>query len=387
MSYRAYLGRLAAVAACATFALCPPRAHAQASVDAGLATVVKAGNVWDGKADKALGPMEILVRKGRIVALGKTVEHPAGARIIDLAGHTVTPGFIDCHVHVTMRPDVVPKAWSLTGSDKALLGVQALRILLDHGFTTVRDLADLDLMGFTTVSLRKGLDKGLFPGPRLIVAGHFVSSRGGHGDGEPLLSTEVKEGQFGLADGVEEIHKTVRTEVARGAQWIKFGATGGFMTPADDPSQVPYSQLEMNEIVQTARDLGVPVTPHAYGDEGIRRAVLAGVRGIEHGNMASPATLKLIEERGVYIVPTLMAVLEDARHASDDSYWNARGEGPWVQKKYRKRSTRCTFSTSPGCGRMRPLSCGGGDPCWQRWRRAQETSSGDGTLCAGGRAG
>lgn len=303
-------------------------------------TVIVAGRLWDGLAQSALGPMEILVNDGRIVAMDKNVPRPDGAAVVDLTGHTVTPGFIDAHVHVTMRPNIVHRAWSLSPSMKALHGVQALAILLQDGFTTVRDVGDLDLHGFTTVDLANAVERGIIAGPRLVPSGHMVSSRGGHGDGTAMLAPDSASWQFGLADGPEEIRKVVREEVRGGAKWIKFGGTGGFGTPSDDPSQVPYSLEEMKVLVQTARDLDVDASPHAYGDEGIRRAVLAGARAIEHGNLASAETLRLMEEKGVYVVPTQITVVRNGRNAMNDAYWKAAGRAPYVRAKYQKYAQR-----------------------------------------------
>jgi imidazolonepropionase-like amidohydrolase len=304
-------------------------------------TILIASNAWDGVSDKPLGPTEILVEDGRIAAMGKSVPRPAGARIISLpAGYTLMPGFIDAHVHVTLRPQYEDQIFNLSSSYKGLLGVDALRTLLSHGFTTVRDVGDMDIHGYTTGDLARGLREGLFEGPELIFAGHLISARSGHGDGSPLLGADSHPTQNSLADGVDEIRKVVRQEVARGAHWIKFAGTGGFSSPADDPSQVPYSQEEMNVLVGTARDLGIPATPHAYGDEGIRRAVTAGVRSVEHGNLASPATLKLMEEKGIYLVPTQFAVIRQARLVDDDPFWKAADKPPYVRAKYRKYSAQ-----------------------------------------------
>ncbi|MFZ4792162.1 MAG: amidohydrolase family protein [Candidatus Competibacteraceae bacterium] len=299
--------------------------------------VIVAGNVWDGLADKALGPMEILVKDGKIAAMGKTVEHPADAKVVELPDHTVTPGFIDTHVHVTLRPQYEDALWNLSPAYKALLGVEALGILLNNGFTTVRDVCDTDMHGYTTMDLKRGLEQGLIVGPRLLVAPHLISTRGGHADGTPLLWADNLPWQNNLADGVDAIRQVVRQEASRGADWIKFGGTGGFSSPADDPAQVPYSQEEMNVLVSTARDLGLSVSPHAYGDEGIRRAVQAGVRAIEHGNMASVDTLKLMEQKGIYLVPTQMAVVRNARNADNDAFWT-EGKPACVRAKYRKYS-------------------------------------------------
>jgi tryptophan 2-monooxygenase len=252
----------------------------------------------------------------------------------------VMPGFIDTHVHVTLRPQFEDQLFNLSSSYKALLGVKALGTLLSHGFTTVRDVGDMDIHGYTTADLARGLREGLFPGPDMIFAGHLISTRGGHGDGSPLLGADSHPTQNSLADGVEEIRKVVRQEVSRGARWIKFGGTGGFSSPADDPSQVPYSQDEMNVMVGTARDLGIPATPHAYGDEGVRRAIQAGVRSIEHGNLASPATLKLMEDKGIYLVPTQFAVIRQARLIDDDAFWKAADKPPYVREKYRRYASQ-----------------------------------------------
>jgi len=306
-------------------------------------TVILAGNVWDGLADAPLGPMEILIQDGKIAAMGRTVVRPAGARVVDLSTRTVTPGFIDTHVHITLRPQFEDSIMSLSPAAKALLGVEALRILLNNGFTTVRDVSDMDLHGYTTVDLKRAVASGSIVGPRLLVAPHIISATAGHGDGSALLSADNFPvtsviWQNNIADGPDEIRKVVRSEVNRGADWIKFAATGGFSSPADDPAQTSYSQEEMNMLVSTARDLGRPASPHAYGDEGIGRALRAGVRTIEHGNLASAETLAQMEKQGVYIVPTQFAVIRQARLIDDDAFWKAAGKPPYVRAKYRKYS-------------------------------------------------
>jgi imidazolonepropionase-like amidohydrolase len=299
-------------------------------------TLISGGNVWDGVAAKPLGPIDILVINGKIADMAQNLPPPTDARVISLSGHTVTPGFIDSHVHVTLRPELEDKIFSLSSSAKALLGVEALGILLNHGFTTVRDTGDMDIHGYTTNDLARAVATGVITGPRLISAGHLISTRGGHGDGEPLLGADSNPWQNSLADGVDEIRQVVRREISRGAQWIKYAGSGGFSSPADDPSQVPYSQEEMNVMVETARDLGIPATLHVYGDEGIRRALTAGVRCVEHGNLASPETLKTMEANGTFLVPTQFAVIRQARLIDDDAFWKAADKPPYVRQKYRK---------------------------------------------------
>jgi imidazolonepropionase-like amidohydrolase len=196
-------------------------------------------------------------------------------------------------------------------------------MLLGNGFTTVRDLGCLTAEPIT-VYLRRAVAQGTVVGPRMVVAPHIISARGGHGDLSSLLGPQLGLELGALADGVEEITKVVRQQIRAGADWVKFVATGGFASPSGDPGQALYSQQEMDALVATARDLGVSCTPHAYGDEGITRALRAGVRCIEHGNLASVQTLSLMERRGVFLVPTQFVILNAVNHLDDDSFWIGR---------------------------------------------------------------
>ena len=270
------------------------------------AIILTGGNIWDGKAEKLLGTMEILVKDGKIVEMGKSVSRPKGAKIIDLSGHTVTPGFMDCHVHMTCDPDnFVPSMLTKSATSQVLFSLRGLRDVLMNGFTTVRDIAAFDL-GYETVDLKRAIEAGEIVGPRMFVAPHLISCTAGHGDPAGLLSPEFGSSLKAKAvgDSPDELRKIVREEVRGGADWIKCCSTGGFSSPSDDPSQITFTQEEMNAIVQAAHDFGIPVAVHAYGAEGIRRAVLAGVDSVEHGSLASPETLKLIERKGIYVVPT-----------------------------------------------------------------------------------
>jgi imidazolonepropionase-like amidohydrolase len=166
---------------------------------------------------------------------------------------------------------------------------------------------------------------GIVEGPRMVVAPHLISARGGHGDFSGMLADEYqgccRPMELMAADGDDEIRTRVRQEVRAGADWIKFGATGGFASPSDDPGHATYSQEEMDVLVATARDLDIPVTPHSYGDEGIQRAVRAGVRSIEHGNLASPETLRMMTDAGVFMVPTQYTIMSGARSDENDAMW------------------------------------------------------------------
>ncbi|WP_245925329.1 metal-dependent hydrolase family protein [Nocardia nova] len=282
-------------------------------------------------SEHSAGPTQVLVRHGRIVDVAARVDD-RGADIIDLADRTLLPGFIDCHVHTTMDPSrIMDAVVSDPATVTALNALPTLKTLLHNGFTTVRDLGAFTAEPIT-IYLRNAVAARLLTGPRLVVAPHFISARGGHGDFSSLLDPQIGTELGALADGPVEIASLVRRDVRAGADWIKFGATGGFGSPSDDPGQALYSQDEMDTLVATARDLGVPCTPHAYGDEGISRALEAGVRSIEHGNLASAATLKSMEQYGVFLVPTQYMVIDAVNHLDDDTYWV--GKSPAERKKF-----------------------------------------------------
>jgi len=295
--------------------------------------VIVADNVWDGLADAPLGPQEILVENGVITDMGTSVNHPPGADVLEFKDHTVTPGFIDCHIHTTLLEGVFDEVYTETVSQKTLFSLSALSILLGNGFTTVRDVGCFD-PDFITVDLRNYIKQGTVIGPRLLVAPHLLSARGGHGDATALVGYQFHPMEFQVADGEAAIIKAVREDIRGGADWIKFAATGGFSTPSDNPNQTTYSQDEINILVSTALDLGVYCSPHAYGDEGIQRAVTAGVRSVEHGNLATTATLSMMESKGTFMVPTQWTILTKAENANNPQYWTNRS--PWQHQKFQE---------------------------------------------------
>ena len=293
-----------------------------------MATLITGANVWDGISAQA-APRQVLVVDGRIQRVADAIEAPPDARVVDLSGHTLTPGFMDCHVHVTLAPPVGVMMALESSTAKTLKALPRLRALLMNGFTTVRDLGCGDV-DYPTIDLRNAVAAGIVEGPRMVVAPHMISARGGHGDFSGMVADEYqgccRPLELAAADGGDEIRTRVRQEIRAGADWIKFAATGGFASPSDDPGHATYSQEEMNVLVATAPDLEIPVTPHSYGDEGIQRAVRAGVRSIEHGNLASPETMRMMQDEGVFMVPTQYTILSGARSGDGDPKWAAMPE-------------------------------------------------------------
>ncbi|MET7419227.1 amidohydrolase family protein [Dactylosporangium sp. NPDC005555] len=296
-------------------------------------TLVVAERCWDGLAETPSGHTEILVRGGRIVEVSNRAGRGVG-QVVDLGDRMLLPGFIDCHIHTTVDPSALLTAFVADPATViALRALPVLRDLLDRGFTTVRDLATFAAEPIT-IYLRNALANGLIAGPRMLVAPHLISARGAHGDISTLLAPEYGRETGVVADGPDAVTRAVREEIRAGADWIKFGATGGFGTPTDDPGQATYTQREMDALVAAATDLGVPCTPHAYGDEGVARAVRAGVRSVEHGNLASAETLSLMQRRGVFLVPTQFMVADALDHLDDDDYW--QGKDPDEREKFRR---------------------------------------------------
>lgn len=274
--------------------------------------LLKPARVWT--AENAGPPREgwaVLVKDGKIAAVGPAGQIDAtGAEVIDLPGATVIPGLMDLHSHLFLHPynetlwdDQVLKE---TPTYRTLRAAVQARATLEAGFTTLRDLGT-EGVGAADVPLKKAINEGLIPGPRLFVATQAIVATGSYGPARKNYNPEADLPQGAQeASGVPEVIKAVREQAGAGADWIKVYAD--YRIGPDGSTQPTFSIEELKALVDAAHSSGRPVSAHASSDEGMRRAVVAGVDTIEHGYGGSDATFKLMAEKGVVFFPTLTAV-------------------------------------------------------------------------------
>lgn len=274
--------------------------------------LLKPARVWT--AENAGPPHEgwvVLVKDGKIAAVGPAAQiDSAGTEIIDLPGATVIPGMMDLHSHLFLHPyNETPwddQVLRETPTYRTLRAAVQAKATLEAGFTTLRDLGT-EGVGAADVPLKKAINDGLIPGPRLFVATKAIVATGAYGPARRNYNPEAELPQGAQeASGVPEVIKAVREQAGAGADWIKVYAD--YRVGPDGSTQPTFSIEELKALVETAHSSGRPVSAHASSDEGMRRAVLAGVDTIEHGYGGSDATFKLMAEKGVAFFPTLTAV-------------------------------------------------------------------------------
>lgn len=267
-------------------------------------TVIKAGRLIDTINGRVLENQTIIVEGDKIKAVAANLAIPAGAEIIDLSRSTVMPGLTDSHVHISGQAgteNYYDGMFRRTFVDEAVSAHIYAKRTLDAGFTTVRSLGTGP---FVDIAMRNAINRGDFPGPRIIAANMYIGSTGSHGDMvgfSPWLADRTPPEMTGIADGVEEVRKKVRYLIKYGADVIKFGATAGVLTEEASVGAPQYSQEEMNAIVEEAHLHGIKVTAHAHGAEGIKMAVKAGVDSIEHGSFLDDEGIRLMKEKGTYL--------------------------------------------------------------------------------------
>ena len=266
---------------------------------------IKAGRLIDPASGTVLDNIIILIDHDSVRAIGKGVAIPDSAQVIDLSGYTVMPGLIDCHTHLTSEPsgDYYADIFRRTPVDDAITSpTRAFKTLL-AGFTTCRDVGS---RGLVDVALRNAINRGDIPGPRLFVATLFIGSTGSHGDlngFSPYITwTDGPRELSGVANGIEGVRKQVRFNVKYGADVIKFGASAGVLSEEESVGAPQYTQDEMNAIVDEAHLWGRKTCAHAHGTLAIKMAVKAGVASVEHGSMLDDEAIRMMKERGTYLV-------------------------------------------------------------------------------------
>src|SRR3954451_2575848 len=274
-------------------------------------TVLKAARVFTSTSERPLAPGMVIVEGDHITQVGQNLTVPPGAQVIDLGDSTLLPGFIDAHVHMAMEGsddwyrDFYQSALRFP-AEQALYAAKYARVTLDAGFTTVRDLGSQD---YVALGLRNAINAGIAVGPRMLIANHGIGSTGGHADGAPYPPDRVKPGGpiEGICNGPDQCREAVRFQIKYGADVIKCMPSGGVLSLAD-PVDVPeLTQEEMNAIVSEAHAWHRKVAAHCHGDEAAKIAIVAGVDSIEHGTFLKDDTLRLMKEKGVYLVPTIFA--------------------------------------------------------------------------------
>jgi len=274
--------------------------------------VLRAMRLIDGSGAPPLRNAIIIVTNNKISAVGDaaSVRIPPSAKVIDLGDVTLLPGFIDAHTHLIGRVLGDPEGDMAPAKDYeafgAILGVNHARDTLMAGFTSVRNVGASG--PFNDMALRKAINEGWTPGPRIETAGHSLGITGGHCDDNGfrpgLLNKSIADG---IANGADEIRAAVRYQIKYGADVIKTCATGGVLSEGDAVGTTQYSFEEMKALVDEASRHERKVAAHAHGTEGIKIAVRAGVSSIEHGSFLDEEGARLMAEHGTFMVPTMMA--------------------------------------------------------------------------------
>ncbi|HEY9125497.1 MAG TPA: amidohydrolase family protein [Acidobacteriaceae bacterium] len=277
----------------------------QAQKAAEHVTVLHAAHMLDVASGKLVSPGEVLVRGSRIVAAGSSVEHPAGAEVVDLGGLTLMPGLIDAHVHLFLHPGAEDlQTVEESVPERVILAEIAAHDDLMAGFTAERDMGT-EGAGSADSAVRNAIDKGLIPGPRMRVSGNAISVLGGHEDAIHYNPAAHVPGNADYANNATELVAVIRQQLKEGADFIKIYETGADSERNGDfHSNYQYTQSELEAAVTETARMGTRVGVHCEGEPGALYAAKAGVASIDHADQLSAETMRIMKEKQIYAVPT-----------------------------------------------------------------------------------
>jgi imidazolonepropionase-like amidohydrolase len=319
---------------------------ALASAAEPVVVAVRTGRLIDPKAGVVVPGAVVLIENGKVKAVGPGLAIPAGATVIDLSGMTVLPGLMDCHTHLV--GDYVNDKDPLSdlkksAADRAFESVPNAKATLDAGFTTVRDVGTY--RAFVDVALRDAIARGNFPGPRMFVAGSYLTITGGGGAitgfaPDVVLPWDLR---FGVADGVDQVRQRVRDIAQHDVDLIKLLATGAFLTHGSDPHAIEYTYDEIRAAVEEAGHKGLKVAAHAHSTEGIKIAIRAGVASIEHGTYIDDEGIRLMKEHGTYLVADIYDaewIRQGAAAGYPQDFADKQPEGDEIQRQGFKKAVQ-----------------------------------------------
>lgn len=324
------------------------------------ATIIHAGRMIDGRNDQPRTEVSIVIDAGRITrVVAGYIDAGPDDKLIRLTEHTVMPGLMDMHTHLQSQhsKDSYTERFFMDQADYALRSTVYARVTLLAGFTTVRDLGD---NGVNSIALRKAIESGWVPGPRIFTSGKSLATTGGHADPTNALRGDYKRDAGpleGVINGPDDARKAVRQRYKDGADLIKLTATGGVLSLAASGQNPQFTDEELKAVVETAHDYNMIVAVHAHGTEGMKRAVLAGVDSIEHGTYMTDEMMGLMKQRGTYWVPTNMAGEWVAEKSKEPGYFpeivrpKAAAIGPQIRDTFKKAhaaGVKIAFGTDTG---------------------------------------
>jgi imidazolonepropionase-like amidohydrolase len=303
-------------------------------------TILECDRLIDVETGRVLEDRQIRIEDQRITAVGQSVDAPAEARRIRLG--SCLPGLMDMHVHLSgqMARDSYIKEFRTNEADRALTAAHYAGITLRAGFTTVRNPGDSYNV---TVALRNAITAGHAIGPRIFTSAKSLATTGGHADPTAGYRRDLAGDpgpEEGVINSVGDARKAVRQRYKDGADFIKITATGGVLSLAKSGENPQFTMDELEAVIETATDYGMHVAAHTHGAEGMKRAVQAGVRSIEHGTFMNEEIMRLMKERGTYYVPTISAGRFVADKSQEDGYFpaivrpKAAAVGPQIQATF-----------------------------------------------------